>query len=70
MNSCWKDLPIPVPETIVNFSTEKQKEIYEYLKQLNEKDMIAYKIALDHLGTSFNIVRSNGFTEWINKNNK
>lgn len=68
MNSYWKDFPIPVPETIVNLSTEKQKEIYEYLKQLDEKDRIAYKIALDHLGTSFNIVRSNGFTEWINKN--
>lgn len=51
---------------------EKQKEIkkqvYNYLNSLDDKDKIAYKIAMDHLGTSFNILRSNGFTEWKKSN--
>jgi hypothetical protein len=48
---------------------EIKKQVDNYLNSLDEKDKIAYKIAMDHLGTSFNILRSNGFTEWqkINK---
>ena len=53
------------------FKEEKQEEIkkqvHNYLNSLDEKDKIAYKIAMDHLGTSFNILRSNGFTEWQKK---
>jgi hypothetical protein len=29
-----------------------------------------YLIAKDHLGSSFNILKSNGYKEWKNKNNK
>jgi len=45
-----------------------EKEVDEYLNQLDLKEKIACKIAMEHLGTSFNIVRSNGFSEW--KKNK
>jgi len=51
-----------------NKNLELEKEINEYLNQLDFKEKIAYKIAMEHLGTSFNIVRSNGFSEW--KKNK
>jgi hypothetical protein len=51
-----------------NKNLELEKEINEYLNQLDLKEKIAYKIAMEHLGTSFNIVRSNGFSEW--KKNK
>jgi len=51
-----------------NKNIELEKEINEYLNQLDLKEKIAYKIAMEHLGTSFNIVRSNGFSEW--KKNK
>ena len=46
---------------------EIKKQIDNYLKSLDEKDKIAYNIAIDHLGTSFNIIKSNGFTEWQKK---
>lgn len=46
---------------------EIKKQVQNYLNSLDEKDKIAYKIAMDHLGTSFNILRSNGFTEWQKK---
>ncbi len=31
---------------------------------MDEHHKYAYQIAYSHLGTSFNIVRSNGFKEW------
>jgi hypothetical protein len=50
-----------------NYSIELQREIYEYLSELNEINRKAYEIAYDHLGTSFNIARSNGFKAWKDK---
>jgi len=47
---------------------ELKKQVFHYLNSLDDKDKIAYKIAMDHLGTSFNIIRSNGFAEWRQKN--
>jgi hypothetical protein len=47
---------------------EKEKEelfIEEYISQLTEVEKIAYEIAKEHLGSSFNIKRSNGFNEWL-----
>ena len=41
-----------------------QREIYEYLQNMDESDKKAYLIAMNHLGSSFNIYRSNGFKEW------
>jgi hypothetical protein len=60
----FSKLNIQIPEQVHTYSTERQKEIFEYLKNMNEIDKKAYLIALNHLGTSFNIHRSNGFKEW------
>lgn len=57
-------LKIPVPEQIKIYPFEKQREIYEYLQNMDESDKKAYLIAMNHLGSSFNIYRSNGFKEW------
>lgn len=40
----------------------------EYLKSLNPKELKAYQIAKDHLGSLFNISNSNGFLAWRQKN--
>jgi hypothetical protein len=61
-------LDIKVPAFVSTYSIETQKEIFDYLKQLDENNKKAYLIALDHLGSSFNIFRSNGFKNWKNKN--
>jgi competence protein ComGC len=45
---------------------QEQMEINNYLIQMNESQKKAYLIAKDHLGTSFNILKSNGFIEWKN----
>jgi hypothetical protein len=39
----------------------------QYLAQLDDIQRKAYEIAKSHLGTSFNIRRSNGFIEWLKK---
>ena len=35
-----------------------------YLISLNEKEKKAYEIARSHLGTTFHLMKSNGFIEW------
>jgi hypothetical protein len=35
-----------------------------YLSTLNDRELQAYHIAVDHLGMSFTMERSNGFREW------
>jgi len=66
----FESLNLPLPESLQMYSIEQQKEIFEYLSSLNECHKIAYKIAFNHLGTSYNILRTNGFKEWKIKNGK
>ena len=47
-----------------------EKSINAYLQQFNETEKKAYLIAKSHLGTSFNIARSNGYIEWKKKQEK
>jgi hypothetical protein len=55
---------LPIPEIIKTYSIEKQREIFDYLSEMDEDDKVAYKIAFNHLESSFDICRSNGFKEW------
>ena len=64
----FKSLNITIIDSIKLYNEEKQKEIFNYLKQMNDHEKKAYEIAINHLGTSFNIYRSNGFISW--KKNK
>jgi hypothetical protein len=41
--------------------------IDEYLNTFTEKERQAYIIAKDHLGMSFDMEKSNGFIEWLQK---
>jgi hypothetical protein len=38
-----------------------------YISQMSPFEMSAYRIAKSHLGTSFNLKKSNGFLKWISK---
>lgn len=53
-------------ETIKQLSLESL--IQMYLDSLSEKEMMAYNIAKQHLGTSFSLPKSNGFLEWKKRN--
>jgi hypothetical protein len=63
----FKSLNLPISELVLTLSDNQQQEIFDYLNQLNDYNKKAYVIASEHLGTSFNIYKSNGFKEWKNK---
>ena len=49
-----------------NNSTLPETNIHkQYLQSLSEKEQKAYKIAKDHLGTSFDLDLSRGYREWL-----
>ena len=39
--------------------------IEEYIKQLSEDEKKVYKIAIEHLGSSFDIEKSIGYKKWL-----
>jgi hypothetical protein len=61
----FESLNMKISDIIKKYPIEKQREIFEYLNELDEHNRNAYEIAYSHLGTSFNIARSNGFKEWL-----
>jgi len=65
----FESLQIKVPEVVKNYPIELKREIFNYLSEMDEHNKKAYEIAVEHLGSSFNIYRSNGFKEWKAKNN-
>ena len=58
-------LNLPIPSVVNTYSNEKQEQIFNYLQEMDDHNRKAYIIAQNHLGTSFNIARSNGFKEWL-----
>ena len=46
---------------------KRKEKVDEYVMSLNELEKKAYLIAKEHLGSSFNISRSNGYHEWNKK---
>jgi hypothetical protein len=52
-------------------TTEAQEElIKQYVASLTEQEKLVFAIAQDHLGSSFDVVRSIGFIEWRKKTNR
>lgn len=60
----FESLKLSISECINLYSEEQQQEIFQYLSEMTDTEKIAYEIALNHLGTSFNVYRSNGFIHW------
>lgn len=58
---------IDPPRTIPCILTEVE---IEYLDSLNTKEKQAYEIAKSHLGSTFHLMKSNGFIEWKKKQAK
>lgn len=59
-----------LPNNFHELDEQIQINIINYLEQLNSIEVRAYGIAKSHLGTSFNIIRSNGYNDWLRKLNK
>ncbi len=63
------ELGLELPNNFQNNTQEMQELIINYLKHLGTIERQAYTIGKRHLGTSFNVIKSNGFLYW-KKNNK
>lgn len=56
---------LKLPDNFESYDIKLQTSIIEYLSQLSSIEKKAYKIAKEHLGSSFNIIKSNGYCDWI-----
>jgi len=54
-------------ESSIQQLPEIHLEIKAYLEQLSTVEKKAYNIAKEHLGSSFHVLRSNGFIDWKKK---
>jgi hypothetical protein len=63
------DIGLQLPVTFEKYSPEVQELVINYIKSLNKIERQAYTIGKSHLGSSFNVLKSNGFVDWA-KNNK
>jgi len=59
-----------LPNNFESLPLETQINIRDYLDQLNPIEIKAYNIAKQHLKTSFNLLRSNGYNDWLKSNEK
>jgi len=63
------ELGLELPQQFKNYDETTQTLVINYLKHLDSIERKAYTIGKAHLGSSFNIIKSNGFIDW-KKNNK
>lgn len=59
------DIQTLLPSNYDKYSADTQKSIMEYITQLSDIERKACFIAKNHLGSSFNIVKSNGYNDWL-----
>ena len=52
------------PDNLEKYPEEVRQSIIKYLEQLGDKERIAYYIAKEHLGTSFDVVKSISYLSW------
>lgn len=62
------ELGLELPNNFENYDEKTQEHLVNYLKQLEHIERQAYTIGKTHLGSSFNVIKSNGFINW-KKNN-
>jgi hypothetical protein len=54
-----------LPRQFNNYDDATKEKVIKYLSQLTPIEVKAYKISVIHLKTSFNLLRSNGYNEWL-----
>jgi len=59
-----------LPDNFETFNEDLKANLLQYFNQLDPIEKKAYKIAKEHLGSSFNIVKSNGYCDWLKEQKK
>ena len=58
------ELGLELPNQFKNYDENTQTLVINYLKHLDSIERKAYTIGKAHLGSSFNVIISNGFIDW------
>ena len=61
------EISVPLPPNFNQQNEITKANIIKYLNHLNIIEQKAYCIGLEHLGSSFNLLKSNGYNDWIKK---
>lgn len=64
MNILETELGVELPEQFEKYDVITKQSIINYIKQLSQIEKLAYTIGKQHLGSSFNILKSNGYNNW------
>lgn len=62
------EIGLELPNSFEKYDIPTKESIINYLKYLNPIEKQAYTIGKTHLGSSFNVLKSNGYIDW-KKNN-
>lgn len=62
------ELGLELPNSFEKYDEVIKESLIKYLKHLNPIEKQAYTIGKQHLGSSFNVLKSNGYVNW-KKNN-
>jgi len=62
------EIGLELPNSFEKYDISTKESIINYLKHLNPIEKQAYTIGKTHLGSSFNVLKSNGYIDW-KKNN-
>jgi len=54
------------PMTPANLLTSNDPEVQRFYNQLTLQERITHTVAIDKLGTSYNVRRTHGFNKWLN----
>ncbi len=58
-------------KTTTDFKKSPEQVLIDsYIEQLSEQEKLVLEIAINHLESSFDIVRSIGYKEWLETQNK
>ena len=68
-NDIETELGLELPNNFEIYDEKIQDLIVKYLKHLDKIERQAYTIGKQHLGSSFNVIKSNGFNDFCKKIN-
>ena len=64
------EIGLELPSSFEKYDLKVQESVVKYLNHLDKIERQAYTIGKSHLGSSFNIIKSNGFIDWKKNTNK
>lgn len=62
------EIGLELPDNFETYDELTKESVIKYLKHLDSIEKKAYTIGKEHLGTSFNILKSNGYVDWKKTN--